>query len=420
MVRSMTLASDDRRRLQDEIDDASISPGRVLVRARKVLVHLSDEDEIGIEIEGERVVAPRVALSLLDAFATPHALREVLATIANGGAQEAQEAASCVVELVRSGILVDPQARDALGTRGWVKPAIHLVMLDDRARTSGFCNALKAVVQPGDVVVDIGTGTGVLATCAALAGARHVFAVESSGIAEVAGRVFEANGVAERITLVRERSTIVTLPERATVLVTETIGNDPLDEQILEIVADAKRRLLTPGARLIPSALEIWGVAVDIPRTVLERHVFTKRKVERYGEDYGLDFSPLEGHRLSCSEPIMLDSRDVATWPLAEPILLASIDLTQAFETSLSSRATVTISRDAQNLGVMLAFRATLAPGIVLSNLPDDYDPLSHWAHALFPAFDCLALPKGTTIAVDYAYDQRTTTVRVTEAERAR
>jgi protein arginine N-methyltransferase 1 len=402
-------SNDDR----GDAPTSALMPETVLVRAREVMVKLSDEDEIGIDLHGDRFFAPRVALSLLDAFATPRTVGDVLSTLATLGNERQREARSCIDHLARSGVLVAPAERAALGTRGWVKPAIHLVMLDDRARTSGFCHALRSTVLPDDVVVDIGTGTGVLATCAALAGARRVFAVESSGIAEVAARVFDANGVRERVTLVRERSTTASLPERGTLLVTETIGNDPLDEQLLEIVDDAKRRLLAPGARIIPSAIEIYGIAVDIPRTVLERHVFTRRKVDGYTAAYGIDFSPLEEHRLSCSEPIMVDNRDVGTWPLSPPVRLASIDLTQPFETVIATRATAQISRDSQYLGVMLAFRATLAPGVVLSTLPDDFDPTSHWAHALFPAFDHPSVRGGTTITLDYSYDRGVTTLRV-------
>ena len=148
--------------------DLAVAPERVLVRARKVLIHLTDEDEVGIETEGDQFGAPRIALAVLDAFATPRTVRDALASFAGRGAQEAFDAATCVRELVRNGILVDPEKRHALGARGWVKPAIHLIMLDDRARTGGFCDALRAIVKPDDVVVDIGTGTGVLATCAAL------------------------------------------------------------------------------------------------------------------------------------------------------------------------------------------------------------------------------------------------------------
>ncbi len=401
--------------LTDEPRPSSIPPETVLVRAREVRVRLTDEDEIGIDVGGEQLHAPRLALTLLDAFSSPRRVSDVLATVAGGGAERALEAEACVSHMASNGVLVLPEERAALGTRGWVRPSIHMLMLDDRGRTNGFCHALRMIVKPDDVVMDIGTGTGVLATCAALAGVRKVYAVESSGIAEVAARVFAANGVTDRVSLMRERSTSLTLPERATVLVTETIGNDPLDEQMLEIVADAKKRLLTPDARIIPSAIEIWGIAVDIPRTVLERHVFTKRKVEGYHKDYGIDFSPLEEHRLSCSEPIMLDSRDVATWPLAEPVLLASIDMTKPFDTSISTRAGLQVSRESKHLGIMLAFRATLAPGVVLSTLPADFDPTSHWAHALFPAFDCLEVAAEAHIVIDYNYDRGTTTVRVNE-----
>ncbi len=410
MVRPMTAEDDSE--LPRELD---VHPDTVLVRVREIRVRLTDEDEIGIDVGADQLHAPRVALGLLDAFATPRRVSEALAAVASGGAEQRLEAQGCIEDMVRNGVLVVPEERASLGTRGWVRPSIHMLMLDDKGRTNGFCHALRTTVLPDDVVVDIGTGTGVLATCAALAGARRVFAVESSGIAEVAERVFEANGVADRITLLRDRSTRVSLPERASVLVTETIGNDPLDEQMLEIVADAKRRLLTPNARIIPSAIEIYGIAVDIPRTVLERHVFTRRKVDSYKASYGIDFAPLEQHRLSCSEPIMLDSRDVATWPLAEPVLLVAIDMTGPFETVVSSRATTRISRDSQNLGIMLAFRATLAPGVFLSTLPDDFDPTSHWAHALFPSFDCPEVKGGATVLIDYGYDRGVTTVRVRE-----
>ncbi|MDB5212282.1 MAG: hypothetical protein JWO86_209 [Myxococcaceae bacterium] len=410
MVPPMTAEDDSK-----VLSEPDVRPDTVLVRVREVRVRLTDEDEIGIDVGADQLHAPRVAMALLDAFATPRRVSDALAKVAGGGAEQLLEAQCCIEDMVRNGVLVVPEERAALGTRGWVRPSIHMLMLDDRGRTNGFCLALRNTVLPDDVVVDIGTGTGVLATCAALAGARKVFAVESSGIAEVAARVFEANGVSDRVTLLRDRSTRVSLPERASVLVTETIGNDPLDEQMLEIVADAKRRLLTPDARIIPSAIEIYGIAVDIPRTVLERHVFTKRKVESYLAAYGIDFTPLEEHRLSCSEPIMLDSRDVATWPLAEPVLLAAIDMTGPFETVVSSRVTTRISRDSQHLGIMLAFRATLAPGVFLSTLPDDFDPLSHWAHALFPAYDCPEVKGGGTVLVDYTYERGVTTVRMRE-----
>jgi precorrin-6B methylase 2 len=386
----------------------------MLVRAQDVLVRLSNEDEVIVEIFGERHLAPRVALTVLDAFSVPRSVKDVLASIPTTGAEHAAEIASSIDDLVDRGGLVDPSARGSdEATYGWVRPHVHLQMLDDRVRTQSFCDALKATVGPGDVVLDIGTGTGILATCAAKVGARQVYAVESSGIAEVAARMFEANGVADRVKLVRRRSTSATLPELASVLVTETIGNDPLDEQLLEIIADAKERLLAPGAKIIPAAMQIYAVVVDIPRELLEKHVFTKGKLAAYEAVYGLDFSALAEHQLSSTEPIMVESKEVLSWPHEEPALLAEIDFTQPFETWVAMRAQLTLTRDTEHLGVVLAFRAKLAEGIILSTLPAHTDEGNHWAYALFPAFDRLTLAKGETIAIEYSYDRGTTQVRV-------
>jgi hypothetical protein len=400
--------------LNDEAEAAQVGPDTMLVRAQDVLVRLTNDDEVGIELDGERHLAPRVALTVLDAFAVPRSVREVLESLPSSGPEHAAELSTCIEDLADRGILVDPQLRGGdEATRGWVRPYVHLSMLDDRARTKGFCDALRATVEANDVVVDIGTGTGILATCAAQAGARQVYAVESSGIADVAARMFEANGVAERVMLVRRRSTSATLPELASVLVTETIGNDPLDEQLLEIIADAKHRLLAPGARIIPSAIQIYGVAVDIPRVLLEKHVFTSRKLDEYRAAYEMDFSVLADHQLSSTEPIMVESKELATWPLGPPALLAEVDFSKPFETWLATRARLTVACDTQHLGIVLAFRAKLAEGIILSTLPGEVEKANHWAYALFPAFDHPVLAKGETALVEYSYDRGTTMVRV-------
>ncbi|MFA6797581.1 MAG: 50S ribosomal protein L11 methyltransferase, partial [Candidatus Paceibacterota bacterium] len=50
--------------------------------------------------------------------------------------------------------------------------------LIDEKRTISFSSAIKKTVKKGDVVVDMGTGTGILAMFAADAGAKKVYAIE--------------------------------------------------------------------------------------------------------------------------------------------------------------------------------------------------------------------------------------------------
>ncbi len=47
----------------------------------------------------------------------------------------------------------------------------------------------------GDIVLDIGTGTGILAATAAKCGAARVYAVEQSSVAKLATKVFEGKWV---------------------------------------------------------------------------------------------------------------------------------------------------------------------------------------------------------------------------------
>ena len=141
--------------------------------------------------------------------------------------------------------------------------------------------------------------------------------------------------------------------------------------------------------------------------------MFTARKLDAYQAEYGLDFSALAEHRLSSTEPIMVESKDVLSWPLEPPALLAEVDFSQPFETWLAMRTQITASRDVAHLGIVLAFRAKLAEHVILSTLPGDTDEGNHWAYALFPAFDYPALSKGETIAIEYSYDRGTTMVRV-------
>ena len=70
-------------------------------------------------------------------------------------------------------------------------------MLEDHKRTGAY---YQAVMQnrrqfEGKVVLDVGTGSGILAVFAAKAGARKVYAVEATPMAKFAQSLVEHNGV---------------------------------------------------------------------------------------------------------------------------------------------------------------------------------------------------------------------------------
>ena len=84
-------------------------------------------------------------------------------------------------------------------------PALHYQdMLSDGRRMVRYRKAIEAVVRPGDVVVDLGTGLGVLAIMAAQSGAEHVYGVDvRPQIMSITERIIAANGLSGRISLIR-------------------------------------------------------------------------------------------------------------------------------------------------------------------------------------------------------------------------
>lgn len=68
---------------------------------------------------------------------------------------------------------------------------MHREMLYDRIRTKAYEKAVTNIVKNGDVVLDVGSGTGIMAMFAAKAGESKVYAVERTGITEMAKKSYK-------------------------------------------------------------------------------------------------------------------------------------------------------------------------------------------------------------------------------------
>merc|ERR1719157_195879 len=82
---------------------------------------------------------------------------------------------------------------------------IHEEMLKDEVRTLTYRNSIwhNKHLFKGKVVLDVGCGTGILSMFAAKAGAKMVIGVDMSGIVESAKKIVEANGLSDKIEIIR-------------------------------------------------------------------------------------------------------------------------------------------------------------------------------------------------------------------------
>ena len=144
-------------------------------------------------------------------------------------------------------------------------------MLIDPTRTGSFDRAIRAQVGSGDRVVDVGTGSGILAMCAARAGADKVYALEITQMADWAERLAATNGLTT-MEVVRGDAALFDAGAPVDLIMGEFAGMWLLEEwRHYAAFVQVRDRWLKPGGRVIPSASGLFLSAVDSRQLSYER-----------------------------------------------------------------------------------------------------------------------------------------------------
>jgi protein arginine N-methyltransferase 1 len=265
----------------------------------------------------------------------------------------------------------------------------HRLMLADKVRMTSYQRAIHETVKEGDVVADIGTGSGILAFFALQAGAGRVYAIERSEIIREAAKLAKVNGLDERMVFVRGSSSQIEIPEQVDVIVSEIFGNFGLEENVLGFMTEARKRMLKQGGRLIPSWLELYLAPVEAET------VWNNLLGFWGGGLYGMDFSPVAvdaismRHVIDCSSASFLaDSAMISRFSLYE-----IEDATEVFE----FKTEFTIEKEGVLHGLVGYFKAGLSQDVVLSTAPDA--PLTHWMQVFLPVKGLVKVEKGDVVS---------------------
>lgn len=179
----------------------------------------------------------------------------------------------------------------------------HIGMLSDHERMRAYHDAIRLNSKAhfkDKVVLDVGTGTGILAIWAAQAGARRVFAVEGTSVAEHAESMAKAHGFGEVITVLRGRMEDVELPEKVDVIVSEWMGYFLLRESMIQSVIYARDRWANPGCVMYPSSARLLLASLHDKPFVAAREAEADDAMRSWDDSaadmlrrYKIDFSAL-------------------------------------------------------------------------------------------------------------------------------
>jgi type I protein arginine methyltransferase len=236
----------------------------------------------------------------------------------------------------------------------------HRHYLADRTRIEKYAAAIARVVKPGDVVIDLGAGTGILGLLALRAGAGRVYAIDASPALELARAIAAANGVSDRIVFIRDRSTRARLPERADVVVGDQLGAFGYGAGVLEYFSDARARLLKPGGVTVPAVLT-FIVAPVASAACRSRVSWWHREIA------GISVTPVGEIAAGSSHAVGLAASDL----VAPPTPGGSIRCDEN-PAVLRIAAPTIAERDATIDGIGAWFEAELGGGVTMTNGPLD------------------------------------------------
>jgi type II protein arginine methyltransferase len=291
----------------------------------------------------------------------------------------------------------DPIWREAAQTvLSYGVPGYHRSMLADSARNDAYGRAIREIVTPGDLVLDIGAGSGLLAMMAAEAGAGRVVACEANpALAATAREIVRRNGFGDRIEVVAAKSTALersgALESGADVIVSEIFSHTLIDEGAIESLNHGVRMLARPGARIVPASASVEVALVEYTGDVLPP----------VGRVSGFDLSLFDRH-LPSSITVPTKSRHLR---LRSPgRTLFDFDFTSGEAPAEGRRSLVLESGGGRVTGVVQWIVLQLTERLAFENAPGR-GRWSHWPCVVYPFDSPLETSAGDEVRIEGWHD---------------
>ncbi len=261
----------------------------------------------------------------------------------------------------------------------------HRWLLQDGNVQSQFQKALAAQIKPGDVVLDLGAGTGLHSFFAARAGAARVYAVDTEPILEAARLISESNGFQDKIIFIQQHSDQLELPEKVDAIVTN-LGFFAT----LQCLPSVIRRFLKPDGKVIPQSLRLG-------MSLLEDSDFYQKNV-RFWQDqpWGLNMASIAP--MAACRPLY------NSWMpekfLSEMVELDSFDLKDLKPVAFSSQRKLKIERTGVVHGIVGWYTYDLGAGFSFSTRPPLQLSRDIWNQWVLPLSSPLKVSEGDVLDV--------------------
>ncbi len=261
---------------------------------------------------------------------------------------------------------------------------VHKSMVFDEVRNGSYQKAIRKTIKPGDTVLDLGAGLGILGLMALQEGAGRVYMVDPSPVLKVAKLAAERGGYADRLILIERAIEEADLPEQVDCIVSVFTGNFLLSEDLLPSLIFARNHFLKPGGVLLPDR----GVMEVAP---VMAAAYYEKWIEGWSDKpFAIDYSFLQtfaANNIFDVTPEQLNAELLAT-----PVPIFEMDFYLADEANCNVEAQIQATKSGICHGILGWFRARVGDDW-LSTSPQE--PKMHWRQTFLPLQQPVSLESG-------------------------
>ena len=263
-------------------------------------------------------------------------------------------------------------------------PVNQRSMVLDDWRNSFYERALASVITPESVVLDAGSGLGVLGFIAASLGAKKVYMVEPETNLEAVKLIARANGLDDRVELIKGTIERAAIPEKADIITSVFTGNFLLEEDLLPVLFRARDSFLKPGGVLLPGKGQMKLVPVSLQD-------YYDVQISCWKNSQGrVDHSPM--HRFAVNQ-VYYDSFNKKPFRKpAQASTVCEIDFYTANEAGCDTDVSITVTESGYLHGFLGWFDMSFE-GQWLSTSPEE--KATHWSQAFLPIDPVIEVTEG-------------------------
>ncbi|KAA0720890.1 Protein arginine N-methyltransferase 8-B [Triplophysa tibetana] len=270
---------------------------------------------------------------------------------------------------------------------------IHEEMLKDEVRTLTYRNSMyhNKHIFKDKIVLDVGSGTGILSMFAAKAGAKHVYGIECSSISEYSEKIIKSNHLNNVITIIKGKVEEAELPvDKVDIIISEWMGYCLFYESMLNTVIYARDKWLKPGGYMFPDRATLYVVAI-------EDRQYKDFKIHWWENVYGFDMTSIRN--VAMMEPLVdiVDPKQLVT----NSCLIKEVDIytVKPEDLTFTSAFCLQIQRNDYVHALVTYFNIEFTKchkKTGFSTAPDG--PSTHWKQTVFYLEDYLTVRRGEEI----------------------